>query len=166
MSSAANQICRLCGLPDDVDVESKDHGERWMVRCPTCGEYTITQSVVRQGLDQATRHKLSAWTRDKKESGQSAPLISRDTFDTTVSSFPNYSVADKQRLLMQVLAENTSHPGGSVYLNYKSLWPRVWAAGSEEVRYVVEALEGRGLLKFTQKSGDETIDYCQITPAG
>ena len=73
MSSAANQICRLCGLPDDVDVESKDHGERWIVDCPTCGEYTITQSVVNQGLDQATKYKLSAWTRDKKESGQPAP---------------------------------------------------------------------------------------------
>ena len=67
---------------------------------------------------------------------------------------------------MQVLAESTSHPGESVHLNYRLLRPRVWAASSEEVHYVVEALEGRSLIIFTQKSGDGTIDYCQITPAG
>ena len=166
MSSTANQCCRLCGLQDDVNVESKDHGERWMVRCPTCGDYTITQTVVRQKLDHANRYKLSAWTRDKKEPGQPAPEITTDNFDAIISSLPNYSVADKQRLLIQVLAERTSHPGESVYLNYRSLWPRIWAAGSEEVHYVGEALEGRGLIKFTQKSGDYTIDNCQITPAG
>ena len=165
MSNAVYQICRLCGLPDDVAVKLEDHGERWIVRCPTCGNYSITRTV-HQGLDQATKHKLSAWTRLKKESGQPAPLISSETLDTIVSSLPNYSVADKQRLLMQVLAESSLYPGDSVHLNYKSLWPRIWATGSNEAQYIANALEGRVLLKFTQKTGDYTMDCCQITPAG
>ena len=78
--------------------------------------------------------KLSAWTRAKKEFGRAAPLIAQDTFDAIVSSFPSYGVADKQRLLIQILAEQTSYPGESVYLNYTSLWPQVWASGSEETR--------------------------------
>ncbi|MCY3840764.1 MAG: hypothetical protein OXH09_19300 [Gammaproteobacteria bacterium] len=94
------------------------------------------------------------------------PLISRDTFDAIVSSFPNYSVADKQRLLIQTLAEQSSRPGESVYLNYRSLSPRVWGSGSEEACYLADALHDRGLIAFTQKSGDRTIDHCQITPAG
>lgn len=166
MSSATNQICQICGLLEGVAVESKDYGERLMVHCPICGKYTITKSLVRCGLDQSTSYKLSAWTRDKKESLQPAPLISQETFDIIVSSFPNYSVSDKQRLLIQVLAESTSHPGESVYLNYKSLWPRVWASGSDEVHYLIDALQGRGLVEFTQKSGDRTIDWCRMTPAG
>ena len=166
MSNTVYQICRICGLPDGVDVKSSDDNECWMVRCPTCGDFTITQSVIDSGLHQTIRHKFSAWTRAKKESGQAAPLISQDTFDAIVSSFPNYSIADKQRLLIQTLAEQTSHPGESVYLNYRSLWPRVWASGSDEVYNLANALHDRRLIAFTQKSGDQTIDHCQITPAG
>ena len=166
MSTEVDQICRICGLPEGVHVESEDYNERWMVRCPTCGDFTITQSVINGRLDPTTRHKLSAWTRGKKESGQAAPLISLDTFDAIVSGFPNYSVADKQRLLIQILAEKTSHPGESVYLNYGSLSPRVWASGADEAYYLANAIHDRGLMKFTQKSGDQTIDHCQITPGG
>ena len=166
MSTTVDQICRICGLPDGADVKSSDNNECWMVRCPTCGDFTITQSVIDHSLLQSTRHKLSAWTRAKKESGQAAPLVSQESFDAIVSSFPNYNVADKQRLLIQTLAEQTSHPGESVYLNYRSLWPRVWASGSDETHYLANALHDRGLIEFTQKSGDQTIDYCQITPAG
>ena len=162
VSTTVNQICRICGLPDGVDVESSDYNERWTVRCPICGDFTITQSVINRGLDRATRHQLSAWTRAKKEAGQAAPLISQDTFDAIVSSFPNYSVADKQRLLIQILAEKTSHPGESVFLDYRSLSPCVWASGAEEVRYLAKALCDRRLLEFTHKLGDR----CQITPAG
>ena len=166
MSTTVDQICRICGLPEGVNVESSDHNERWMVRCPTCGDFTITQSVIDRRLIPTTRHKLSAWSRAKKESEQAAPLISLDTFDAIVSSFPNYSVADKQRLLIQILAEQTSHPGESVYLNYRSLSPLVWASGSDEAYYLANALHDRRLIVFTQKSSDQTIDHCQVTPAG
>ena len=161
MSSGTSQ-CPLCSLGDGVDIESKDYGNDWKVCCPVCGNYTITQSVLHK-LDQEKQHKLSAWTRGKKESGQPAPGISTDTIDTIVSSFPNYSVADKQRLLIQVLDERSSYPGQLVSLNYQSLRPRVWASGSDEVRYLSEALEGRGLVKLTQVSSGAS---CQITPAG
>ena len=138
MNTTVNQICRICGLPDGVDVKSNDDSECWTVRCPICGDFTITQSVIDRGLSQSTRRNLSAWTRDKKESGQAAPLVSQDSLDAIISSFPSYSVADKQRLLMQTLAELTSHPGESVYLKYSSLWPRVWASGSEETHYLAD----------------------------
>ena len=165
MSILAYQSCPLCGLLDDARIEPEDHNSRLTVRCPTCADFTIVESVARR-LDQARRYKLSAWTRDKKESGQAAPLISTETLDAIISSFPNYSVAGKQRLLIQVLAESASHPGKSVYLDYRSLWPRVWASGPEELHYLSEALEGRGLVEFTQRSGDRKIDYCRLTPAG
>lgn len=166
MNTTVYQVCRICGLTDGVDVKSSEDNERWMVRCPTCGDFSITHSVTDRSLSQSTRHKLSAWARAKKESGRAAPIISQDTIDAIVSSFPNYSVADKQRLLIQTLAEKTSHPGESVYLDYGSLWARVWASGSEETHYLADALHDRRLIEFTQESGDRTIDHCQITPAG
>ena len=144
MSTTVDQICRICGLAEGVDVKSSDYDERWIVRCPVCGDFTITQSVINRRLDQATRHKLSAWTRAKKESGQAHPLISVSAFNAIVSSFPSYSVADKQRLLIQTLAEQTLHPGESVYLNYRSLSPRVWASGSDEAYYLANALQSYG----------------------
>ncbi len=161
MSSAANQ-CPLCLHDGGVDIEPEDHGNGRKVCCPTCGGYTIKQSVLHT-LGQETRWKLSAWTRGKKESRQPAPQISTDTIGTIVSSFRNYSVADKQRLLIQVLNERSSHPGQSVNFNYQTLWPLVWASGSEEVRYLIKALEGRGLVNTQNISGGAV---CQITPAG
>ena len=166
MNTTVYQACRICGLPDGVNVKSSDDNERWTVDCPICGDFTITQSVIDRSLFQKSRHKLSAWTRAKKESGRAAPLIAQDTFDAIVSSVPSYGVADKQRLLIQILAEQSSYPGESVYLNYTSLWPQVWASGSEETRYLADALHDRGLIVFTQKSGDRTIDFCQISPRG
>lgn len=165
MAAARDQTCRICGLAEGVDVESRDHRGRWSVQCPTCGDFTITQVVVDR-LDQPTRHNLSAWTRAKKESGQAAPTISSDTVDAIVSSFPTYSVADKQRLLIETLADQTSHPGELVHLNYRSLSPRVWASGPDETYYLANALHGRMLIEFAQEPNDRTTDYCQITPAG
>ncbi|MXY54364.1 MAG: hypothetical protein F4Y86_17800 [Gammaproteobacteria bacterium] len=163
-TTGVDETCPICGL-EGVDVESQDHGERRSVRCPTCGNFTITQSVVNR-LDQPMRHHLSAWTRAKKETGRAVPAISSDTFDAIVSSFPSYSVTDKQRLLIEILADQTSHPGALVHLDYRSLSPRVWASGSDETYYLANALHGRGLMEFAQRSGDRTMDYCQITPAG
>ena len=52
MASAKDHICRICGLLEEVEVESKDFSERWIVRYSTCGDYTFTRSVVGHVLGQ------------------------------------------------------------------------------------------------------------------
>ena len=113
MSTTVDQICRICGLAEGVNVMSSDYEERWIVRCPVCGDFTITPIRYQPLSRSSYATQMSAWTRAKKESGQAPPLISVSAFDAIVSSFPSYSVADKQRLLIQTLAEQTSHPGES-----------------------------------------------------
>lgn len=138
----------------------------WRVRCQRCGNFTLTEDALSlQDLKDEDKYKLSAWTREKTESGQPVPCISADNLRAIISSFPDYGVADKQRLLLQFLAEISTYPGKFVTLDYLTLWPRIWASGRKEIKYLADALDERGLIEI-KPNPEGPIDTCQITPKG
>lgn len=126
----------------------------------------MTQTFIDTRLNPTIQSKLSAWSRAKKDSGQAAPEFLLENFDTIVGDFPDYSVADKQRLLIQMLEEQSAYPGDAVHLDYLWLSPGVWGSGDEEVKYLVDALRGRGLIEMIRTTLSGTGDVCAITPDG
>ena len=165
MTNTSNQNCPLCNQISN-SINLGNHGEDKEVSCPRCGDFIITEHALFQ-LDESTRYKLSAWTRDKFESGKDVPRISKENVDTIISSFPNYNVADKQRLLIRVLEANTLYPGKIFTLDLSTLWPCIWAVNEDEINYHIIALKERGLIKFEYNSPWESKDISfQITPKG
>ena len=168
MTNTFNQNCPLCNQsPNSVNLGN--HGVDKEVSCPRCGDFIITESALFQ-LNESTRYKMSAWAREKYESGKAAPRISCDNVDTIISSFPIYNVADKQRLLLKILDENTLYPGETITLDISTLWPRLWAANEDEMMFYVGALKKRGFIDFDQGGGTEDTFlsnfHFEITPKG
>lgn len=163
MMHSPNGNCPLCEEPAS-SVNLENHGEDRVVNCPRCGQFTITDIVLIH-LEQTDKYKLSAWTRNKMESGKISPRIDKGNIEAIISSFPDYTVSDKQRLLLKVLAENTSYPGESVSIDYWTMWPLIWASGSKEIKYMTTALVDRGLIELGANS-ETKYGICKITPKG
>ena len=105
---------------------------------------------------------MSAWIRDRKEFDREPPMILVEKLDGIVDSFPDYRVADKQRLLLAAIERRTK-PAETTKLVLDEDYPVAWAESAKELRYLLNALSGRGLINLKERSEDAA---CEITPKG
>ncbi len=98
--------------------------------------------------------KLSAWIREKTESGAEVPEINSNTLTEIVAVLPNYRVSEKQLLLLRAIERRTSFPGQAVDITNAFDYPLAWAAGEEEFVYLLRSLIERGLLRRTDGPDD------------
>jgi nucleoside 2-deoxyribosyltransferase len=113
--------------------------------------------------------KLSAWLRDRTESGAENPEINSKTLEEIEKTLPDYKVSDKQLLLLRALERRTKFPGEAVVVEIRNDYPLAWASGEEELIYLLRSLRDRDLIHRTD--GPPTFTpvptyKVQITPAG
>jgi nucleoside 2-deoxyribosyltransferase/DNA-directed RNA polymerase subunit RPC12/RpoP len=133
-----SQKCLICGLSsNDVKINNDD------IKCPRCGRYLVVVKTHRAN-PALPNPKLSAWIRERNERGEDITAIGEDEI---LQSLPNYSVSEKQLILLQNIERKSKHPGDYVSLNWNFDCPLAWAESEWEFRFYVDSLEQRNLLK-------------------
>jgi hypothetical protein len=162
------KACPICNI-DEQKVHILDGGERLSVKCRRCGEFTITRTAASQAEHRKLTPKLSAWIRERTESGAEVPEINSSTLKEIENLFPTYRVSEKQVLLLRALERRTKFPGDGLFVQAELDYPLAWAAGKDEFRYLLSSLVDRGLVRTTDGSGiprDLVATAVEITPKG
>lgn len=129
------------------EIRQSDYGERLTVNCERCGTFMITATAAAIADGTELGPKLSAWTRERSESGGEVPIVSSDTLDEIEAILPSYRVAEKQLLLLRALERRTHQPGQLIIVVPNIDYPLAWASGEEELNYLMGSLCERGLVR-------------------
>lgn len=168
MANASDKPCPICKL-DAKDVRVWDHGERISLECERCGKFTITRTAATIAQSQEIGPKLSAWIRERFESGAEVPEINSDTLKEVQAALPNYRVSEKQLLLLRAFERRTAFPGQSINVVPHYDYPLAWASGEKEFLYLLRSLIDRGLVRRTDGSADLNDSFVfqfEITSGG
>jgi hypothetical protein len=106
MANVSSKACPICKL-DAKDVRIWDYGERITLECARCGKFTITGTAARMAESKDLGPKLSAWIRERSESGSEVPEINSNTLKDVEGALPNYRVSEKQLLLLRAFERRT-----------------------------------------------------------
>lgn len=168
MPTVAQTPCPICKL-EAKDVRVWDYGERLTLECARCGKFTITGTAAAIAEKKDLGPKLSAWIRERSETGSEVPEINSNTLKEVEAALPNYRVAEKQLLLLRALERRTRFPGHNVDVVVPFDYPLAWAAGEEEFLYLLRSLIERGLVRRTDGPADLSDSFAfgiQITAGG
>lgn len=160
--------CPICKL-EDQKVSISDYGERLSLDCPRCGRYMITRTAKSSAERKSLGAKLSAWIRNRTEVGAEQPEIDTKELKDIEAILPDYSVSQKQLLLLQSIEKNTKFPGQKIDIVTNFDYPLAWAANEEEFVYYLRALIERGLVSRVDGPSDLNDSWAfqiVITPAG
>lgn len=168
MAKSSQRHCPVCKL-DEQHVRASDYGERLSLECQRCGKFTITATAAAMADSRELGAKLSAWIRERSESGSVIPEINSNTLRDVETALPNYRVSEKQLLLLRALERRTTFPGQIVEIIPPFDYPLAWAAGEDELRYLLRSLLERNLVRRTDGPPDLADSFVfkfQIAPAG
>lgn len=146
MPTITKMTCPICKLEAN-DVRVSDYGERMSIECGRCGKFKITRTAARIAETTEIRPKLSAWIRERSETGANVPEVNSNTLKEIEAALPNYRVAEKQSLLMQALERRTRFPGDEVDVITHLDFPLAWATSELEFRYLLRLLVERDLIR-------------------
>jgi hypothetical protein len=157
--------CPICKL-DEAD-ERHEGGDRHVIDCPRCGSYAISGTVFALAAASDQDLRLSAWLRSRQGTSE-LPAIGPNTAEQVLSGIPTYTVAEKQTLLLRSIADRTKYPGKPVDIVTRFDFVLAWAAGEEELNYLLDALKGRGLLALVdvQSAAESFHLEALVTPQG
>jgi len=158
MPSTEQRPCPICKL-EAKDVRVWDYGERLTLKCGRCGRFTITATAAAIAERRELGPKLSAWIRERSETGGEIPEINSNTLKEVEAALPAYRVAEKQLLLLRALESRTKFPGQSVTVVPHLDYPLAWAAGEDEFRYLLRSLIERGLARPTDGPPELTDSF-------
>jgi hypothetical protein len=154
MPTVIQRSCPICKL-EEREVKVWDYGERLTIDCPRCGKFTMTETAAVTAERRDLGFKLSAWIRDRSETGGTIPEINSNTLKEVEAALPNYRVAEKQLLLLRALERRTKFPGQKVDVLPHLDFPLAWAAGEDEFRYLLRSLMERGTIRRTDSHSDD-----------
>ena len=97
-----------------------------------------------EDLGRDVRVNLSAWIRTQ---GRPDLEIGNENLKEICEGFPTYRVSEKQLLLLRYLETKTSYPGVHVDVKMDADYPVIWAQGGDELKFHLEELADRGLIK-------------------
>lgn len=160
--------CPICKL-EEQDVWVFDGVERLSLICPCCGEFTITRTAAATAGRKGLGPKLSAWIREQSESGIPVPEIDVKMLKELEAKLPTHKVAEKQIRLLRALERRTASPGQAVDVILRFDYPLAWAAGEEELIYLLRSLIERNLARRTDGPSDLNDSFVfkfGITPDG
>lgn len=168
MANVSSKACPICKL-DAKDVRIWDYGERITLECARCGKFTITGTAARMAESKDLGPKLSAWIRERSESGSEVPEINSNTLKDVEGALPNYRVSEKQLLLLRAFERRTEFPGQSINVVPNLDYPLAWASGEKEFVYLLRSLIERGLVRRTNGPADLNDSFVfefEVTSAG
>lgn len=168
MIQTNSMLCPICRLTDQ-QVSLSDGGERITVECSRCGNFTITGTAASMAESRNLGPRLSAWIRDHTESNRDLPEINSHNIDTIESTLPDYTVLQKQLLLLRAVARKSTFPGRTVRLLPDYDFPLAWASNDTEFQFHVQTLQDRGLVRDPEadtRTISDTDIPLQITSSG
>jgi hypothetical protein len=168
MTTPTEKNCPICKL-DKQDVRVSDYGERLSLECARCGKFTITRTAASMAERKNLGQKLTAWIRERTESGAEVPEINSNTLDEVELALPNYKVTEKQLILLRAFEKQTRFPGQSLEVISRLDYPLAWAGSEEEFIYLLRSLIERNLIHRTDGSNDLTdssVYKFEITATG
>ena len=153
MPSVAQMPCPICKLEADK-VRVWDNGESLTLKCGRCHNFNITHTAATIAEKKELGPKLSAWIRERSETGGEVPEINPNTLKEVEAALPSYRVAEKQLLLLRAFERRTGFPGQAVGIVPHLDYPLAWAAREDEFRYLLRFLIERGLIRRTDGPPD------------
>jgi hypothetical protein len=153
MEKQKRMPCPICKL-EEQDVWVFNGGERLSLNCPCCGPFTITRTAAATAERKGLGPKLSAWIREQSESGIPVPEINAKMLEELEAKLPTYKVAEKHIHLLRALERRTASPGQAVAVVLRFDYPLAWAAGEEELIYLLRSLIERNLARRTDGPSD------------
>jgi hypothetical protein len=149
------ETCPICKLNDDQIVFTGFGAldTIFEITCPRCKEFKCTDLFIHTPPIKP-EPQISAWIRNRNERGAEVPVINWDMFKDLQARIPDYSPREKQIKLLQNVERKTEYPGKTVKIFPKYDIPLAWASAEEELRYYVQSLIDRNLLrKMSQEIG-------------
>lgn len=168
MTTKTQNTCPICKL-DGQNVRVWDYGERFTLQCDRCGKFTITDTAARVAEKMELTPKLSAWVREKFESGEEVPEINSNTLNEIEGTLPTYRVSEKQLILLRSFEKRSRFPGQALTVSPPHDYPLAWAEGEDEFTYLLRSLIERGLIRRTDGPPDLQDSFVfdfEITAAG
>jgi hypothetical protein len=173
--------CPLCGSSSNRNgtrpvIARRDMGYVREVSCRTCGRYSIDIDACRYIESHPASPYLPAYIRSKLPleadmrdawPEDAAPVaLEPATIPKLLADLPVYSIDEKQALLLQRLALDSSSPGRQVYLNLRLDYPINWSLNAAELRFHLLALkESKCITLEISDLGEETATV-EVTPTG
>lgn len=153
--------CLFCGREHTTEKSSAPGVREFMNDCVVCGRCDLgfRMVAVSPTLDERTRMALAAHTRQMNRLGET-PTYELDNYEALAAQHLHTSVSRKLRLMLEVVAGDTKHPGDPVIVEPQTAFPLIDAATGIEVDYFLDALERRGDIRSF--AGDAWM----VTPQG
>lgn len=152
----------LCG----GELKERDsHGsldDSYRVECIRCGVYVITEEAVLAEPDPFIKgqfHLISAVARRYSEQGRKLWLDEKllenhSEFEAKILSMCPRSVQEKMDGILRYIAEKSSYPGSSIFINKESDYPLFYCKGTKELQFYIGHLEHEALIGSTGESKD------------
>jgi hypothetical protein len=155
MPSIPAMPCPICKLQAN-EVRVREIGERITLECGRCGKFTITATAESMAKNLEPKPKLSAWIRERSDTGGEIAEINSQTLTEVEAALPSYRVAEKQLLLLRALERYSNFPGKSVNIVPHLHYPLAWASNENEFRYLMRSVVNRRLVDRVNGVGDFT----------
>lgn len=144
----AEAHCPICG--GDAESHSSDAlGLGIYVECRVCGNYHVTDKVVRglRGNQGPNRYILSGVIREAKEKGNDPPVLTTENIEQywSPSRLPA-SKLDQLDLIMLYLAKRADLFGAYAEIDTKRDYPIAWAKSDFELENMLQALRDQGYI--------------------
>ena len=165
MTQMACPICKL----DEQYVKVWDYGERLSLECARCGKFTIPRTAASMAEKKELGPKLTAWIRERSESGAEVPEINSNTLKDVEAALPDYRVMEKQLLLLRAFERRTQFPGQHLDVVDRLDYPLAWARNEKEFSYLLRSLIERDLIRRTDGPADLSDSFAyefEITANG
>jgi len=115
--------------------------------CAVCGPFFITRPAEINSRNQQPDPRFPSWIRGYEENQLAPPFITSNLLEEVAKNLPNYSPLEKQLILLRAIERRTKYPGFWVVINDLVDYPLAWATNSEELDYLLKALEQRNFVE-------------------
>lgn len=118
------------------------------INCARCGSFELSQKATRHLNALPDRAAVSSWIRQHVDSGTPLVRIGPEQIALIARNSPKRSVADKQLILLQAIANRSEAPGSAVAIDAELDFPIAWAASATELGFLLRSLASRGLIEL------------------
>lgn len=160
MSPLETDPCEVCTKETAESFSSDFDGVHQL--CPRCGEFKLSRtagSVLRRGVGQPKRAKLSGWVREQNLAG-ATPMITTNTLES-VFERPLPPVSERALGLLREAESGLESLGDGFNINEPRFLAASYSTDSGEVSFLLRMLSDLGLAEAKAMGGQ-----CEISPAG
>jgi len=152
--------CPICRTSYVSILENDEYRTRdgFSYDCAVCGPFFISRTADTIQRNRDADPRLSAWIRAHEENKQPKPELLSHSIDDITNNIRQFSVLEKQLLLLRAIERLTVYPGKEVVLNPDIDYPIAWAINRNEFEYILGSLEQRDLV-----TRSAIIGVCEVT---